>query len=204
MQRKKWTPVEEITNAGLKLRENKKWQIALRRYLIEKNPCVYYAPYFGLDIESLREWVEIQFVNGINWENFGTAWQIDHIIPVSYFDVGNEEDLKLCWSFINIKIGKTANGEIDFEGTNILAARSYFENLYKTTNLSLCKRMLKKIENIEVSQSDNKDLQNFIVSRLDYIEALSHLEAAEYRKINDGESLPDILLEKEILKKFGA
>jgi hypothetical protein len=64
--RKKWSARTEITPAVLKFREKRKWQIALRRYVIEKNNCITYAPYFGLDRENLRKWFEMQFEEGYN------------------------------------------------------------------------------------------------------------------------------------------
>ncbi|MFI5132361.1 MAG: hypothetical protein ACHQFX_20330, partial [Chitinophagales bacterium] len=85
MSRKRWTPQKEVTPALLKFREKRKWQISLRRYVIDKSPCPLYAPYFGLDIENLRKWFEMQFSDNIAWGDFGKKWQFDHIIPVTYF-----------------------------------------------------------------------------------------------------------------------
>src|SRR4030095_7188418 len=101
MARKRWTPVEESSPSLEKFREKKKWQINLRRYVINKSPCPQYAPYFGLDISNLRKWFELQFSPEMSWDNFGKAWQFEHIIPAAYFDFSNDEELKLCWSFIN-------------------------------------------------------------------------------------------------------
>src|SRR6188474_3101936 len=101
MERKRWTPKAEITDELLKSREKRKWQVALRRYVLDKNLSPAYAWYFGLSIDQFRNWIEIQFTEGLSWENFGSAWQFDHVIPVAYFDFSLEEDLLLCWNFIN-------------------------------------------------------------------------------------------------------
>jgi len=93
MNRKKWTPKTEITEADIRFKEKRKWQIALRRYLLDKQPSSYYAPYFGLDIETFREWIAVQFDMECNWENFSKNWQLELIIPASYFDFNQEEDL---------------------------------------------------------------------------------------------------------------
>ena len=71
MPRKKWVSQSNITPDILKSREKRKWQIAFRRYVLEKNQCPSYAPYFGLDIQKIREWFEIQFEKGVKWEDFG-------------------------------------------------------------------------------------------------------------------------------------
>ena len=57
MARKKWTPRDEITPELLAAREKRKWQIALRRYVLDGNPSTRYAPYFGLDIKTLRRFL---------------------------------------------------------------------------------------------------------------------------------------------------
>jgi hypothetical protein len=103
MPRKKWTPQTEVTESLIRFREKRKWQLGYRRYVLERSPSESYAPYFGLDIETLRKWFELQFTDELTWDNFGKAWQFDHIIPATYFDYSNENDLQLCWSFINIR-----------------------------------------------------------------------------------------------------
>src|SRR5690606_10922137 len=106
MARNRWTPKEELTPELLQFREKRKWQIALRRYVLERNKSSFYAPYFGLDSEKFRNWIERQFDADLNWENFSSAWQFDHVVPLAYFDFSAEEDLRLCWNFTNIRIEK--------------------------------------------------------------------------------------------------
>ena len=84
MPRKTWTAQTEITDSLIRFREKKKWQLSYRRYVLEKMPSEAYAPYFGLDVEGFRQWIALQFTPELNWSNFATAWQLDHIVPVTY------------------------------------------------------------------------------------------------------------------------
>jgi len=152
MARKRWTPKTETTPAILKFREKRKWQIALRRYVLEKNRCIFYAPYFGLDIDNMRKWFEIQFETGVVWDDFGKKWQFDHIIPVTYFDFSNESELKMCWNFTNIRVEPFQRNKDRGNRLDILAARGYFEVLYKKTLYAPCLSLLKKIDTIELSE----------------------------------------------------
>lgn len=49
----------------------------------------------GLTAEELKIYLENQFIDGMNWENYGT-WHIDHIIPLD--SAVNEKELyNLCY-----------------------------------------------------------------------------------------------------------
>ena len=204
MVRKKWTAKEEVTEADIRFRQKRKWQQALRRYVLEKNVSEGYAIYFGLDIESFRQWIQIQFTQDLNWDNFASAWQFDHIVPVAYFDFNNEEDLKLAWNFINIRVEKHDLNKVRGNRIDVIAVKTYFEELYLKTNYSFCSKMLDKIEKIEVSNiiSEPK-IEQFIIDRKEEFELLATLDAGEFAQLNRGVPLSDILLEKEILRKFG-
>lgn len=204
MQRKKWTAQTEVTAELLKFREKRKWQLALRRYVLEKKASSAYAPCFGLDIERFRNWIEIQFKPGISWDNFATAWQFDHIVPVTYFDFSNKEDVYLCWNFINIRVEKLEHNKNRGNRIDVLAVKPYFQQLYDRTGYGLCLKMLTKIEQIEVSGIlSTAEIENFIFNNMEQIELLSSLNEEEFKRLNTGVPLKNILLEREILKKFG-
>ena len=176
MVRKRWTPQEEITESLLKFREKRKWQLAYRRYVIDGLPSEVYASYFGLDTDTLRQWFELQFTEDINWIHFGKNWQFDHIVPATYFDYSNEDDLRLCWSFINIRVEKIDQNKNRGNRIDVLAVRPYFQDLYNKTGFSLCIKMLEKIKTIEVSNIESHPLiEDFILQNKDHLEAISSL-----------------------------
>lgn len=203
MVRKRWTAQTEITDALLRLREKRKWQLAYRRYVVEQKPSETYGPYFGLDIQSLREWFSLQFGGSINWENYGKAWQFEHIVPSTYFNYGDDKDLKLCWSFINMRVQP-----LDEEGQygssfNLLAAKTYFRQLYTRTQLGQSAEMLEKLRVIETQHVDVPDtLYEFLTTKKEGLEQIQTLTADELDQLNRGTDLKQILLEREILKKF--
>lgn len=203
MDRKKWTPKSEITDSLLKFREKRKWQLAFRRYVLEKNISASYAYYFGLGIEQFRKWIEIQFTDDLGWENFGSAWQFDHIVPVAYFDFSVEDDLILCWNFTNIRVERIELNKNRGNRIDVMVVKPYFEALYAKTNYSLCLKMINKINQIEVSNifSEPK-IEDFIIKNKTHLEIISSLNKQEFNRLNEGMSLDEILLEREIIKKF--
>lgn len=207
MARKKWTPKEkeEVTESVLRIREKRKWQLAYRRYVLEKLPSEAYAPFFGLDSETLRSWFECQFTEGLDWTNFGKAWQFDHIVPANYFDYANENDLVLCWSFINMRVEPIEPNNARGNRIDVLAVRVYFEELYKKTGFALCAKMLEKIHSIEVSNIETRPaIESFILQNKERLETIGGLSKEELASLNAGIELKDILLEREILRKFSA
>lgn len=202
MARKRYTKQED-TPELLKFREKRKWQIALRRYVLEKSPCAAYAPYFGLDIENMRHWFENQFKEGASWENFGEKWQFEHIVPVTYFDFALEEDLKICWNFVNIRVEFIDINKERGAKPDLLVARNYFKNLLDKTQYSLCRDLLNKIDRIEQAETVNVDAQEvFIREHAEYLSLLEGYSSFEFEMLNSGRSLEDVRKESEFLKNF--
>ena len=194
----------ETPESLLKKREKRKWQIALRRYVLEKNQGSVYARYFGLDIEYFREWIQLQFKDGLNWENFAQNWQFDHIVPVAYFDFTNEEDLLLCWNFINIRVERIEHNKIRGNRIDVMGVRTYFEDLYNTTKYPFCLRMLEKIATIEVSNIEtNTEMKAFIIKNQSYFEQIATFDPVDFQRLNQGVPISSVLAEKELVRKFG-
>lgn len=195
----------EITPELLKFREKRKWQLALRRYVLEMKAGEAYAPYFGLNIDGFRKWIALQFTPGLNWGNFATAWQFDHIVPVTYFDFSKEADLMLCWNFINIRVEPIELNKNRGNRIDVLAVKPYFQDLYAKTGYGFCQKMIEKIAIIEVSNiKSHPAIENFIVENKQQLEIIATLNREEFARFNQAVSIKDILLEREILKKFGS
>jgi hypothetical protein len=203
MARKKWTPKAESTPQILLFREKRKWQIALRRYVLDRNPSVFYAPYFGLDIESLRKWFEVQFDDGIGWGDFAREWKFDHIVPMTYFDFSVEAELRLCWNFTNLRVQPIRKRQ-DREGNlDVLAAKGYFQVLFNSTNYSPCLKMLEKIEKIGSSALSNAEKQkDFILANQAYIFMVEDYGPFEFQLLNSGRDLEEVKKEIEFLRKL--
>ena len=58
----------------------------------------------GCSVEELRIHLEAQFVEGMNWENYGLyGWHIDHIRPCSSFDLTDAEQQRICFHYTNMQ-----------------------------------------------------------------------------------------------------
>lgn len=189
----------------LRFREKRKWQIALRRYVLERALSKHYAPYFGLDIANMRLWFEYQFETELGWDNFGKEWQFDHIIPVTYFDFTEEQELKMCWNFTNIRVERIQKNKDSGARLDVLAAKGYFKRLLEETGYPICKKILNKIDQIELSEFVSTDAQrNFITTHKEYLQIIGTYSAFEFELLNIGRTIDEVNKEIAIIKKFGS
>ena len=193
----------EATPSLLKFRQKRKWQIALRRYVLLKTPCIEYAPYFGLDIRNMREWFEMQFPEGLGWDDFATQWQFDHIVPVTYFDFSKEEELKMCWNFTNIRVELLQQNKDRGNRLDVLAAKGFFNELYNKTNYQPCLRLLEKIDRLEISEFISTEKQHaFITAHRSYLDMIANYSTFEFELLNMGRTVDEVVKEVNFLKKF--
>ncbi len=60
----------------------------------------------GCPIKELRERLESKFQQGMTWDNYGRGhgkWNIDHIIPVTAFDLSNPVEQAKCFHYSNLQ-----------------------------------------------------------------------------------------------------
>lgn len=74
------------------------------------------------NLQQLKEHLESQFDENMNWDNYGSYWEIDHIIPQNLFNITTVEDkeFQICWSLKNLRpLEKIANRSRPKDGRDI-------------------------------------------------------------------------------------
>lgn len=64
-----------------------------------------YFEYFGYTLKTFKEYFETLFTSDMNWSNYGSVWELDHIIPKYKFQFKsvNDKQYKICWSLLNLR-----------------------------------------------------------------------------------------------------
>jgi hypothetical protein len=57
----------------------------------------------GCTSDELKIHLENKFTDGMNWDNYGNEWHIDHIIPCCSFDMSSSDKQKECFHFSNLQ-----------------------------------------------------------------------------------------------------
>ena len=57
----------------------------------------------GCSVPFFRQWLENRFLPGMTWENYGSEWHVDHIIPIAEFDLTKKKDAHQCFNFSNMR-----------------------------------------------------------------------------------------------------
>ena len=55
----------------------------------------------GCSAKEFKKWIEYCFEDGMTFDNYGKLWHIDHVIPINKFNIEDEEQAKLCFSWCN-------------------------------------------------------------------------------------------------------
>lgn len=71
--------------------------------------------YLSYTIDELKKHLENQFDDKMTWDNYGSYWHIDHIIPHSMFKYFSMEDeaFKECWALTNLRPLEAEQNKLD-------------------------------------------------------------------------------------------
>lgn len=74
---------------------------ALRTKGLKKNTSA--RQLIGCSIGEFRMHIESKMEKSMNWENYGTVWHIDHIIPCAKFNLVEDQEIKRCFHWTNMR-----------------------------------------------------------------------------------------------------
>ncbi len=52
---------------------------------------------------ELREHIQGQFGRDMQWSNYGSTWEVDHIVPCNSFDLSNPDEQRRCFHWSNLR-----------------------------------------------------------------------------------------------------
>ena len=58
--------------------------------------------YLGTEISLIKQWLEYNFDDNMTWDNHGSYWDIDHVFPISLFDLSDANQVYVCFNWKNL------------------------------------------------------------------------------------------------------
>lgn len=88
-------------NISIRLKQNLRSRIwhALKKGNKKEN----FQELIGCTTDFLKTYLEKLFKEGMNWENYGARWHIDHIIPCCKFDLTIKQQRIECFNYKNLQ-----------------------------------------------------------------------------------------------------
>lgn len=77
----------------------------VRRSLHDRKQGRKWETLVGYTVNELAAHLERQFVRGMTWDNYGSDWHIDHIVPRASFtfDGAEHPEFRACWALTNLR-----------------------------------------------------------------------------------------------------
>lgn len=86
--------------------------------------------YIGCDYDFLIKWLSFNLQEGMTLENRGAVWHIDHVIPISTFDIGQDMN-HVCFHWVNLAPLTATENLAKGNRTQYEQVCAHFENLVK-------------------------------------------------------------------------
>jgi hypothetical protein len=71
------------------------------RQALKKRKTNHTIEYLGCTAEEFYDWMYFQFDENFTFENHGKEWHIDHVIPISHFNLENIDEQYQCLNWRN-------------------------------------------------------------------------------------------------------
>jgi 16S rRNA G966 N2-methylase RsmD len=82
---------------------------------------------------DLKSHLESQFEDWMDWSNYGSAWELDHIVPQSMFPYKSMGDgnFKLCWSLVNLRPLSSTKNRAEGDRKDTIPFKDFSELMHR-------------------------------------------------------------------------
>jgi len=57
----------------------------------------------GCSLQEFRHFISTKFSSNMTWDNYGSVWDIDHVIPLAFFDLTSGREQGTCFHWTNLQ-----------------------------------------------------------------------------------------------------
>ena len=119
---KEYVKQKRINNIEYKIKDSIG---SIINYHLKERKCDSTIKYLGCSINDYIVYLENKFLHEMSWDNYGDVWEIDHILPISSYDLNVEENIYKIFNFKNTQpLFKTTKIAESFGYTNEIGNRN--------------------------------------------------------------------------------
>lgn len=102
-QANEYLRIKRATDPQFKIKANLRTRLylAIRKQNTRKESGM--TKLLGCSVDELKKSLESKFKRGMRWENYGSFWHIDHIIPLASFDLSDPNQLAIACHHTNLR-----------------------------------------------------------------------------------------------------
>lgn len=145
--RKENIKLKRKTNLNFRLTEI----IRTKYHKMIKGRNTSYEEIIGCCPDTLKKWIEFQFDNKMNWDNMGSYWQIDHILPINKFTFDKDIEINICYNWTNLQPLNSVENRQKYNNIHL--------NYYMNTIINIHRFIQKTQSNFEGYQALNESLK---------------------------------------------
>lgn len=90
-------------NSSARLRRNLSARLNIALKTIGHNKTRKTIELLGCDMPFFKQYIESQFDEYMNWNNYGSYWHADHKLACALFDLTDIEQQKICFHYSNLR-----------------------------------------------------------------------------------------------------
>lgn len=90
---------EKLKNVQYRMKQNIKRYISKRLINLKKTHKT--TKYIGCSIDFFIKWIEFRFTKDMDWNNYSSYWELDHVLPCASFNLSDEENVLICFNWKN-------------------------------------------------------------------------------------------------------
>jgi hypothetical protein len=98
-----WTKSRMSYSPQKKAKDNMRTRLKQIMKTVKKGGSFSKSSILGCTTKEFAKHLESKFNNGMTWDNYGTHWHVDHIIPCAAFDHSDLRQIKQCWHWTNMQ-----------------------------------------------------------------------------------------------------
>lgn len=94
----------QSSNPAIKAKQNLRKRLReIMKRVRSSSPSFSFVNLIGCSQSEFRAHIESQFKSWMTWDNYGTRWHIDHILPCASFDHTDAAQVRQCWHWTNLR-----------------------------------------------------------------------------------------------------